>query len=273
MSATRSWLASLSRGMRLQDRAKTSKGRTMRDLIALLLFAISGYFIFHARSEGPVQETTFELVPIPGFASPRCAGRKPQGRNRHLIGAAPPALFFERPPRRFPAGVGDRSGVGERSPKFSADRVASLAGDPRRRFQPDHNSRERTVFRRRHRDCRSRMHIRDWRGARGIARGVRHHREIDRILPKRPRVAKTVAARGDPVLDRQGVKAEAAFRIADKVGEAGSVTSPTAPNGSAIGNIGALLREAGGRGTEFAAADVTGMESFSRRLWLTRERV
>ncbi|SFJ97241.1 hypothetical protein [Methylocapsa palsarum] len=51
----------------------------MRDLIALLLFAISGYFIFHARSEGPVQETTFELVPIPDSPAPDAPAGSPKG--------------------------------------------------------------------------------------------------------------------------------------------------------------------------------------------------
>jgi hypothetical protein len=56
------------------------KDGKMRDLIVLLLFAISGYFIFHARAEGPVQETTFELTPLPDSPTPDDASaEKPKG--------------------------------------------------------------------------------------------------------------------------------------------------------------------------------------------------
>jgi hypothetical protein len=56
------------------------KDEQMRDLIVLLLFAISGYFIFHARSEGPVQDTKFELTPLPDSPSPDDApAEKPKG--------------------------------------------------------------------------------------------------------------------------------------------------------------------------------------------------
>lgn len=52
----------------------------MRDLIALLLFAISGYFIFHARAEGPVEETRFVLTPLPDSPGTEAApAEKPKG--------------------------------------------------------------------------------------------------------------------------------------------------------------------------------------------------
>lgn len=51
----------------------------MRDLIALLLFAISGYFIFHGRAENPVRETSFKLAPIPYAPAPAAPRRHVDG--------------------------------------------------------------------------------------------------------------------------------------------------------------------------------------------------